>query len=737
MAIFSSLFFSLALILAVTVGPQTRPWAWGPSLVFLGLAVFAALPSLFRSKPRINGNLLLLAGVTVGWFAWRASISPVAELRTADLLLLAGTVGSFLVVSVVAGNRMAEGIFLWSLSGLLVASVAVISVQIGDPTFSPIFGSRPVTLPSGFFGHYNECANFLIGASFLLAASALFGEYPKITRVIWALSAIAGLGAVYYTRSRGGILAVGGGAVVFSIIGLLISKRRNSRGFSIAVIAVPFVFLAAAGWVYKGWGDAQLFRAVEGASDMATAGSVMDSSIRLHLFGIALSCIGLHPWGGGGSRSFSWECNQFWNAADHGGGNARLEYVHNELLQTATDYGIIGALLLLALLSWISLSVVFRSCSDWKKIRISMTDPLYLGGIAGLAGMFIQSNFSFVFHLFPGALLLGICLGRAVVAEKREEPPMMIGKGILAASGIAVGIASLWMGVMGTRLVFPLWKSFFGHPSEISAEGKVAALSKAIAIWPQATLYSERSFILQKMAGKIVVAPALDANIQEAISDYREAIALHPYDPNLHTNLAGLLGLIGNEQEAEGEYLLATSLEGGMEAAYKAHFRYCEYLVRRGMTRLESNKPDAAFTAFTAALQQFEKIKEKTPWMPDQLQGLELKISLLLGLGMSQEAVGDFEGALASYDQTSKLYGGSHGHYRAGLLLGKMGETAWMERRPSQALALFQKARQQLEATMDLPIDMRAKRSEYLEFITGKIQYLHDARIELPKESGD
>ncbi len=46
----ASLFLVLALILATTLGPQTRPWSWGPAMLALGAALVAALPMLWRSK---------------------------------------------------------------------------------------------------------------------------------------------------------------------------------------------------------------------------------------------------------------------------------------------------------------------------------------------------------------------------------------------------------------------------------------------------------------------------------------------------------------------------------------------------------------------------------------------------------------------------------------------------------------------------------------------------------------
>ncbi|NQX00934.1 hypothetical protein HQ447_09760, partial [bacterium] len=77
----SSLFLVAALVLAVVIGPQTRPWTWGPAMLALGISVMAALPACWR-KERVSAefSVLALATLVAGWFAWRAWTSPVAAL---------------------------------------------------------------------------------------------------------------------------------------------------------------------------------------------------------------------------------------------------------------------------------------------------------------------------------------------------------------------------------------------------------------------------------------------------------------------------------------------------------------------------------------------------------------------------------------------------------------------------------------------------------------------------------
>jgi hypothetical protein len=136
-----SILFSLALASAVAIGHQSRPWTWGPSLAFLALSTALALPRFIRNSHSSNHWFLAFCGVVAGWFALRGFASPVVDLKTADLLLLAAAVGAFLSMSVIVRDEKSDRIFLWTVWLLVVANVTVIAIQISDPSFNPDFSA--------------------------------------------------------------------------------------------------------------------------------------------------------------------------------------------------------------------------------------------------------------------------------------------------------------------------------------------------------------------------------------------------------------------------------------------------------------------------------------------------------------------------------------------------------------------------------------------------------------------
>lgn len=726
----TAIFLVAALVLAVVIGPQTRPWTWGPAMLALGFAVTAALPVFWR-KGRLTADfgLVALGTVTAAWFAWRAWISPVAELGEADLLLLAGAVGSFISIRAIEGNPPAERILLWGVALLLLANVVVIGMQVADPDFTPVFRSRAAAFPSGFYAQYNEAANYLIASSLLVAGAALFGRQGLPTRILWGLIAIAGLAAVYFTRSRGGILgaAVGGG--VFAAAALAIAQRQKARWFAPALIAIPIIGVAIGGFLLTGWEDSQELRRAGSGID-----GMWDNNCRLYFLGVALSCIGLHPLAGGGSRSFSWESFRFADKTLQGDIATHIpEQVHNEWLQSATDYGIIGAGLLTGLLGTLAIVAVIRILFAGPSREAGAGDAWRLGGLAALAGMFVQSCFSFVFHLLPGILLLGICLGQLSRAPATPATtPKRVGSQILLSlAALACAALLLPTGWKGTRVTRILWPSYLSKVAATSNEARVGALTEAIALWPQPTFYQDRAFVFQEAAAA-GAGPKTRAAAEQAIRDFEAAELLHPYDPSPVVNRANLLSQLHRDAEAEDAYNRAIQLQGGMEPGFRGHFSLANHLLRKSIRQFDPQDPSPALASMEIAAQQIEEAVEQMHWVIADMR--ESRVSIHESLGAAREANGDYQGAMAAYDFAATLIIGVRAHYRAGVLHGKMATTAWNARRPAEALAHFIEAKNHIGRTPELPQGVTpSQRADYLAYLDRTIAFLKGAKIEPAK----
>jgi hypothetical protein len=717
MPVACSFFLVLGLVLAVMIGPQTRPWSWGPAMLALAASMAAALPSFTRrGKIPADASLLAMAMACTAWFAWRAATSPVAELGHADLLLLGAAVAGFVGMRAIAGHPAAERVLVTGLALLLAASVWVGARQVIDPSFSPLFGKRATEdTVTGFAAHYNEAANYFIALSMLAGAAALLGRHTATARLLLGLLALAGLAGVYFTKSRGGILGATTGCAVLVMMSMMIARRRDSRWFAPSLVALPVLAIAlVAFWIY-GWQQ-------RSGGDTAR---LLDNDIRFYLLGAAISCIGLHPLTGGGSQSFSWESFQFFDHEVRRIGKARPGHVHNELVQAATDYGLAGAFLLCVLLAALVIGAVLRGAFEKRPPGPDSRDAWRAGGMAALAGMFVQSCFSFVFHTIPGVILLGIGMGMVSWTDARHAGSRAIFPRIIQAGcALACIVILLPAGWKGSRVTATLWSTWLGKNTDASADARIEAVSEAIRIWPQTEFLDRRALILNKQALAAADGPAFTETALRAIEDFRAAAVLHPMEPSFQINQGNLLSMLGKNTEAEECFARGIRLQGGMESAFRGRFSLANHHLRMSMRHFMAKDPASAQASLETAASEIETAVSQMHWIPADIR--RPRAIIHEWLGAAREANGDPAGALASYDFASSIPQGRSAHYRAGMLIAKSALEALSRNRTAEALELFTEARRRVSiAGKDLPAGITPERRiQYISYLNRLIATL-------------
>ncbi len=725
MALLSSIFLILSLVLAVTIGPQTRPWTWGFPMIAIALSLCSSVPAILSNrKVNMDRNVVICGLFVAAWFGCRALFSPVKELGMADLVLLIGAVGSFISIKAIEGHVLSERIFAWGIALLLAANCYVIAQQVLDPTYTPIFKDREPEFASGFFAHYNESAHYLIASSLLLAGIALLSSYSLFERISLGFIAGCGLVAIYFTHSRGGILGevIGLSVLVFGL--LIIGQRKKSRWFVPSVIAVPLVLAALVWFLSSGWDASQKSRNIE-ASGIA---QIFDNNSRLYLLGLATSCIGLHPLTGGGSGSFSWECFRFLGGKTQGDLLTRKpEYVHNEIMQAATDYGLIGFILIFVLFGFLVVRAILTLLLDQSSERNSSSEAWYVGGLAALTGMFVQSCFSFNFHLFPGTLLLGICLG--MLSRNRilthESHKKTFTHYLLPTAAVICLIVLVPEGYKSSLLTKSLWSSYCGKSVLLSTDQKIEALTSAIKISPQSTFYQDRASIYQEIA----LRSGTTEYAEKSAQDYKSAEQLNPHDPISIINQANMHSFLKQDQTAEQLYERAIIVQGGMEPAFRSHFCYSTHLLKKSVRLHDQDQPSKTIPILEFALEQIESAVTKMNWITPEI--IPVRVSIHESLGRAYEANGDYNTALKTYDLSAGLDSGLSSNYWAGLLYAKIGRTLWSERKPSEALGYFLEAKRRMFiAGGHFPEGVTAAQSkEQWDYLERTIDYLIGAKI--------
>ena len=425
----------------------------------------------------------------------------------------------------------------------------------------------------------------------------------------------------------------------------------------------------------------------------------------------------------------------------YGPGGRRPEQVHNELLQAASDYGVIGAGLVCLLLGGVVVVAVMRSSFAEASGRLSNADAWRLGGVAGLAGMLIQSNFSFVFHMVPGALLLGVCLGRAAhpgepVAKAAAKAP---GAAILAVvCGVACAALLVPMGWLGTRVTAVTWATKHGKHTADSAEPAIAAFTAAIRLWPLGEFYQERAELYQAQAAQAPQGSCDQAAVRRAVADYRAASACNPFAPGPVVNRANLLGLLGEDAEALQMFELAIKLQGGMEAGFKGGYSKAAYLRLKADRLLAEGRRDEALDVLLGARDVLVRACSFPSGAPlgEEARilrnGIGERLAVLLSwAGRDQEAEEEFA-------STTRLGIETGLRYLQACHLRVKAKRMWNQRRPGEALGLFLKARELVELTARcLPVGVST--ADYAKLhadLDQSIAFLKGAKVEPIEVSG-
>lgn len=725
MAALSSIFWILGFILSVVIAPQLRMWTWGPTMLCFGAATLAALPVLWRKDLGREAMYALVPGIaTAAWIAGRSFFSPVAELATQDLLLVAMAVSTFIVFRAAGGGALSGKLLVGGIALILGASLWVIVRQIADPTFSPVYPSGDMMFARGFFGHYSYGASFLVPSALLLAGLALHGRLHGISRVLLLALAVAGLVAVVYTKSRGGVLGAGLGLAALALGSVLIGKRDGKRWFVPVAILAPLALIGAA---------VLFLNLLEGVQQSRSQGGdltgMLDNTIRLYMLGMAMTCIAWHPWLGGGSRSYSWECFQAWDVSAYGRGSVRPEHVHNELVQTVSEYGIVGGLLLLVFLGGVVVAAFVRILSKDRAASPGLSDGWRIGGLAGLTGLFVQSHFEGIFRLPAGAILLALCLAAAAMAMPSENRRRSAANRLLAVCALLTMIPLFIYGWKGTKAMIPLWPAYFSK-IPLGTEAKIDALSGGIAAWPQIELHQRRGALHLQLAADEGLSDGERREILElARADFRSAAELHPFYPFYPLNEARTLILLG--KDAEPLYREAIKNQGNMEAGFHANHRYARFLLGKGSDAYNRDDIASAITTLRLAARHMDKAFELGRGDSLGAEGPALRAGIHSALGQALEVAGDHRGALGQYDLASALAYGSGTHYLAGRMLGKRAVAAWGERRSEDALRLFIEAEARVVKANPLPHGVTPEtRDEYLAYLRKTITFLQGAKVE-------
>ena len=593
----SLIFFLLGCVAAGLFAVGMDPYACGMPLLLLAMAVLiGSWKREWRPRaPWVHGWIL----VTVCYFVLRMTQSNIVDFARSDGLLLAGVVLAYWWTTM-AGSKAMFPRWLSGMWAIAVVNVAVAMVQeYRDVGFFPVMISRATTdFPSGLYHHYNHFSNFLLGVGLLSLGYGMAASIKRPMRVAcYCIYALCVYG-IYLAHSRGAWLGLGCGTALI-LVGWLANLWRVKKSWAgVALVAATFLapLLVVGAW--------QL-------GTRAVANRNSGDSGRLEFASIAVDLIQERPMWGGGSRSYFFDSFAKWNPKELWVGGGDIEYVHNEYLQAAVDYGLVGLVLLLGVMG----IVMFRGVALLAvgEQRPQSDAGIALGSMAALCGMGVQAFFSFVYHVLPDVVFMGCCIGWlvrqpwAIAAHAKEETESSVVSWKQGLLGTALGVM---VAVFSIRDAAAWWAL---HPRMDHACKDDAVLieryRKALAFRPDFRRYSDYARSLSFYSKQDQIPEDQKAAlIHQAIEAFEQAIKRAPNSYEDQVNLALLYDLMGRFEKSEPIYQKVLPTLDPREMYYGARYFYARHLASRAKILWNQRQPEKALVLFLRAKEELSYV---------------------------------------------------------------------------------------------------------------------------------
>ena len=421
----------------------------GVGLVGLGVAL--CVVSILRlvnppqsSRPWLTIFSLLGAGYLVG----RALMGGPEGLAVHDIALVLSAIGIYL--SVTSTGRGVRGFWIILLAILVALNVGLAISQsvLENPFYFWQPGGSDESHAIGLFAHYNAFASFLNGTVFFFLSYTFFGRNVA-ARWACALLSLGLIVTLVMSQSRGGWLSFVVGGSLWMVLLILFLKQRRSK--LLGIISIAVVLLGVGGivssvWVVQRITEKRVEKYEENTGRKVEAKVSDGGRVAFQQMGFEIFLDS--PVVGGGARAFSYRALEKWDPDTLELWMGDPEFAHNEFIQLLSDYGLVGFVLVLALLFIHGILGVINLVSEDD--RDSGLSIWQLGAAGGLVAMLCQSYFSFIFH-FPACVVL-CAFQLAILASRSKEKPknrpvFRFTELVIGIGGLGVAAALAFLGI--------------------------------------------------------------------------------------------------------------------------------------------------------------------------------------------------------------------------------------------------------------------------------------------------
>jgi O-antigen ligase len=428
---------------------------------------------------------------------------------------------------------------------------------------------------SGTFISPNNLSGFLEMILPLGLAVVLISRAKPTLKVFVGYATLVILGGIAVSLSRGSWISVG--LVLIILFALLISYRAY-RIPSIALLIVLVgagIYLAPRAYIFKA------------RVDQFSQNDQFNDSARLDLWEPAVQLWKEDIWWGIGPNHYNFRFREFRPQTEQ----YQPDRVHNDYLNTLTDYGIAGFVLVLSafmLLFW-------GVRKTWPYVRKNSGDlgsgnsnkfALLVGASLGLLAILFHSTVDFNMHIPSNAILaislMALLTGTVRFATDNYWVTARISFKLIATLLLVAGLG--YLGWEGNRAFKEYaWLNRANHQPEYST-AQADALQKAFAVEPN-------NFETAYRIGEIYRVQSWNggANYEQlaraAMNWFERGMKLNPYDGYNYLKYGMCLDWLDQQEKSEPYYDKAVKLDpnGYFTAAYVGwhYFQTGDYAAAR------------------------------------------------------------------------------------------------------------------------------------------------------------
>jgi O-antigen ligase len=511
-----------------------------------------------------------------------------------------------LVYSVAAQQfhrRQDRSLFIAMLAVLAVFQSAYAMWQAFTYSDAILLWARPESYNgrgSGTFVCPNHLAGFLeMVLGLLLARAAMVRresqamERAVLLKVVIVYAALMAVGGILVSQSRAGWAATAVG-----VVGLFLFGEWRLRAWlpRAAVVLAVLAFMGILLWKVAPV-RSYVFRSAP-LKDNPQAMALNDPSLggRVLMWTGTMRMIRDAPWFGTGIGSWQWIYQGYKRP---GVTVSEPDYAHNDFLNLAADYGLVGAVLMLGVFG-----AFFRHA--WgiaRRGQSSEQRAFAAGAMASVTAILAHSWFDFNLHIPANSLLLAVIMGFTTamdVASKRvpetaARPYVRFAAGILILAACGMGaklfvptVMGFYATGLGNALKFDLdYNAAITHYERASAWDPKYAKPH---IWTGDIGLSMANW--RRGPAKVAERRAL---ARKAVQAYERALLLNPYQAYVRVSIAYAYELAGDDEQALKHYQQA--IETSPINAY-AYYKL-------GVFHRDRGREQEAHHAFTKAHEYF------------------------------------------------------------------------------------------------------------------------------------